>query len=284
MLHLTPLLDTAPYREAIVRRDALRAVLAKEQQLAPKASWIAVVAMMRAGDKLSSYRVLAKAMERLDDLPWQLLVAGGGAARAPGGRMFGRRARLLRAPRPPRGAPVLPARGGVVWAAGGDGPPARAGRAALQGFQIPKICSNMGIVPTPLAGCVETAALLGAPRAGRGPRIAEMSWGEWEGRRLAGLRRALGAAMQENEARGGDFRPPGGESPREVLARVQGWMSGLEGATLAVTHRGGIRAIFSAAAGWDLVGKPPAKLDWAAGQLFRLGRPGPPALEQLNPP
>ncbi len=178
--------------------------------------------------------------------------------------------------------------GDTAWSAegriqgGSDVPLSDAGRAALHGFQLPKICSNMGIVTSPLARCVETAALLGAPRAEREPRIAEMSWGEWEGRRLAELRRALGAAMQENEARGWDFRPPGGESPREVLARVQGWMSGLEGATLAVTHRGVIRAIFAAAAGWDLVGKPPAKLDWAAVQLFRLGRHGTPAIEQLN--
>src|SRR5260221_6511940 len=105
MLHLTPLLDTAPYREAIVRRDALRAVLAKEQQLDPQASWIAVVAMMRAGDNLSSYRVLAKAMERLDDLPWQLLVAGGCAAPRAEGKDVTRRPRPRPSPCPPRAAP-----------------------------------------------------------------------------------------------------------------------------------------------------------------------------------
>ena len=67
-----------------------------------------------------------------------------------------------------------------------------------------------------------------------------------------------------------------------MLSRVQGWMTGLDGATLAITHRGVIRAIFAAAAGWDMVGKPPAKLDWSAVQLFRLGRDGRPTIEQLN--
>ncbi len=117
ILHLPPFLDTAPYREAIVRRDALRAELAKEQQLDPQASWIAVVAMMRAGDKLSSYRVLAKAMERLDDLPWQLLVAGDGAARAEVERMFDRRACFLGALRHRRVAELLAASDVFAWPA-----------------------------------------------------------------------------------------------------------------------------------------------------------------------
>ena len=44
--------------------------------------WIAVVAMMREGDKLASYRALAGALGRLQDLRWHLLVAGDGTARA----------------------------------------------------------------------------------------------------------------------------------------------------------------------------------------------------------
>src|SRR5260221_492510 len=99
------------------RQRALRAELAKEQQLDPQASWIAVVAMMRAGDKLSSYRVLAKAMERLDDLPWQLLVAGDGAARAEVERMFDRRACFLGALRHRRVAELLAASDVFAWPA-----------------------------------------------------------------------------------------------------------------------------------------------------------------------
>jgi len=178
--------------------------------------------------------------------------------------------------------------GDTAWSAEGriqgraDPPLSDAGRAALRLFRLPEACSAMRIITSPLARCVETAALLGATRAEREPRIAEMSWGEWEGRRLAELRSELGAAMQENEARGWDFRPPGGESPREVLARVRSWLAELAVPTLAITHRGVIRAIFAAAAGWDMVGKPPAKLDWSAVQLFRLGRDGRPTIEQLN--
>jgi probable phosphoglycerate mutase len=166
--------------------------------------------------------------------------------------------------------------GDTAWSAEGriqgrsDPPLTDEARAALRQFRLPKMCTGMRIVTSPLARCVETAALLGAPQAGREPRIAEMSWGAWEGRRLADLRAELGAQMSENEARGWDFRPAGGESPREVLARVRTWLAELEGPTLAVTHRGVIRAVYAQAARWDMRGKPPAKLAWDAVHVFRL--------------
>ena len=145
-----------------------------------------------------------------------------------------------------------------------------AGRAALAGLPLPEACRGMRIVTSPLARCVETAALLGFPQAAREPLIAEMAWGAWEGRRLDELRAELGAAMAGNEARGLDFRPEGGESPREVLARVLQWLPALSQPTLAVTHRGVIRVVLAAATGWDLRGPPPAKLDWRAFHLFRV--------------
>jgi probable phosphoglycerate mutase len=156
-----------------------------------------------------------------------------------------------------------------------------AGRASLAAVRLPVACRGMRVVTSPLARCVETASLLGAAQAAREPLIAEMSWGRWEGRRLDELRKALGAAMRENEARGLDFRPEGGESPREVLARVSQWLRSISEPTLAVTHRGVIRAVLAAATGWDMLGKPPAKLDWGAFHLFRLDN-GTPSVEQLN--
>ena len=176
----------------------------------------------------------------------------------------------------------------TAWSAEGriqgrSNPPlSDAGRAAARALRLPDACRGMSVVTSPLARCMETAALLGAPDAPREPRIAEMSWGKWEGRRLEDLRSELGATMRENEARGLDFRPDGGESPREVLARVSQWLASLSEPTLAVTHRGVIRAVLAAATGWDMRGKPPAKLDWNAAQLFALDAAGRPAVLKLN--
>ena len=79
---LPPFLDPAPFRAAAQRRDACRMELARMRGLDPSVPWLAVAAMMRAGDKLASYSALARCLGRLRDLSWRLLVAGDGPARA----------------------------------------------------------------------------------------------------------------------------------------------------------------------------------------------------------
>jgi len=150
---------------------------------------------------------------------------------------------------------------------------------------FPAACRGMRVVTSPLARCTQTAALIGAPDAPREPRISEMSWGDWEGESFAALRQRLGEEMRRNEERGLDFRPANGESPREVTARVRSWLQELatQGTpTLAVTHRGVIRAILAEATGWDMRGKPPARLEWEAVHFFSLDRDGRPSIERLN--
>jgi broad specificity phosphatase PhoE len=152
-------------------------------------------------------------------------------------------------------------------------------------MKLPARCSGMRVVTSPLKRCVQTAALIGAPDAAREPRIIEMHWGDWEGESFVALRERLGEAMRLNEARGLDFRPANGESPREVRARVRSWLREVAEAgrpTLAVTHRGVIRAILSDAFGWDMLGKPPAKLDWGAVHFFEVSAEGGLTAEQLN--
>jgi glycosyltransferase involved in cell wall biosynthesis len=78
---LPPFLDAAPFRAAARRRQALRSDLARQHALDASVPWLAVAAMMRPGDKLASYGALARALGRLRDLPWRLLVAGDGSAR-----------------------------------------------------------------------------------------------------------------------------------------------------------------------------------------------------------
>lgn len=148
--------------------------------------------------------------------------------------------------------------------------------------QLPARCRGMRVIASPLRRCVETARLLGVPYD-VDSRLMEMDWGKWEGETLARLREQ--PSMVENEARGLDFRPDGGESPRDVLARVQTWLREVahDGRpTLAVTHRGVIRVVLAQACGWDLRGPPPHKLDWSAAHLFRLDREGMPSIDCLN--
>ena len=57
-----------------------RDAVAAEQSLDPAVPWMICVGMMRPGDKLASYRVLADVLAVLGDLPWQLLVVGDGEA------------------------------------------------------------------------------------------------------------------------------------------------------------------------------------------------------------
>jgi probable phosphoglycerate mutase len=147
--------------------------------------------------------------------------------------------------------------------------------------EVPKAFRGMRIVTSPLKRCMQTAALLGALDAPREPRLVEMDWGDWEGHTLSDLRERLGEAMRDNEARGLDFRPPNGESPREVLLRVKTWLREVNEPTLAVTHRGVIRAVLADATGWDMRGKPPFKLDWSAAHVFVLHN-GKPSVERLN--
>jgi probable phosphoglycerate mutase len=168
-----------------------------------------------------------------------------------------------------------------------DVPLSDAGCRQVTALMVPGEWRDVRFITSPLSRCVETAAALGLGPVEVEARIAEMSWGAWEGERLVELRARLGTSMQANEARGFDFMPPGGESPRQVLERVQAWLAEVASAgrpTLAIAHRGVIRVVFAAASQWDMLGRPPAKLDWDALHCFRLDAAGRPSVSRINVP
>jgi probable phosphoglycerate mutase len=174
-----------------------------------------------------------------------------------------------------------------------DPPLAPEGRAAVSAWRLPpEMAGAPGIgdwvwLTSPLARARETAALLHAAPVSVEPALIEMDWGAWEGRRLAELRSEGGPGMVAREARGLDFRPPGGETPREVRARLRPLLERLEAAgraTIAVTHKGVIRALYTLASGWDMTGRPPEKLRDACAHRFQLGPGGAPDTAQLNLP
>lgn len=78
---LKPFLDSGPYADAARGRAAHRAGLARRFGLEDDRPWLLAVAMMRAGDKLESYKLLGESLGRLADQSWSLIVAGDGPAR-----------------------------------------------------------------------------------------------------------------------------------------------------------------------------------------------------------
>jgi len=116
LFYMPPFLDAAPYVAARAERARLRSALAAERRLDLQVPWIAVVAMMRPGDKLASYRVLAAALRRAVDLHWELLVAGDGPVQAEVEQLF-ERACFLGGLTQPRIAELLAACDLYAWPA-----------------------------------------------------------------------------------------------------------------------------------------------------------------------
>lgn len=145
-----------------------------------------------------------------------------------------------------------------------DVPLSAAGCAEVATWRLPTDLDDaIDVLASPLARAVETARLL----SGRAPRIepalVEMDWGAWEGCSLGELSARYGDAFAANARRGLDFRPCDGESPRDVMARLGGWLATLasrDPPLLVVAHNGVLRALLAIATGWDMTSKPPIRL------------------------
>jgi probable phosphoglycerate mutase len=179
--------------------------------------------------------------------------------------------------------------GETEWNAAGlmqgraDIPLSSAGRERLRSVRLPPGWNGAPCLSSPLSRAMETAQLLGLDPQPE-PRLIEMDWGKWEGRSLSELRAELGAAMEKNEARGLDFRPAGGESPREVQERLKPLLTSLSAPTIAVTHKGVLRALYALATGWTMQAKPPHKLANSCAHAFDVAADGTPSVAELNIP
>ncbi len=151
-----------------------------------------------------------------------------------------------------------------------DGP----GRREVARWRLPDWSRDASWRSSPLRRATETAGILGLEHAITDERLVEMHWGDWEGCSLAGLRARHGGEMRANEARGLEFRPPGGETPREVQARLRPLLRELAGtgagAVGVVTHKGVIRALLALATGWDMLSGPGFRVPEGSAQVFRL--------------
>ncbi len=166
-----------------------------------------------------------------------------------------------------------------------DIPLSAAGRDTVAGWTLPDRVEGFDWVSSPLSRCRETASILTGRTVAADARLTEMAWGEWEGCRLEDLRAQLGDLMAAWEARGLDFQAPGGESPRDVQVRLRPFLQETAAAakpTVAVCHKGIIRAIYALAADWDMTCKPPVRLQDDCVHLFTLDGAGTPSAAALN--
>ena len=155
----------------------------------------------------------------------------------------------------------------------------------MAGWSLPDEFLAYNWIASPLQRALRTAELLRGQAVATDDRLREMAWGEWEGKILAELRAELGDLMVAWEAKGLDFRGPGGESPREVQERVRPLLSELAAGgtdTVAVCHKGVIRALYAIAVNWDMKDKPPHRLLDGCAQIFELDGSGLPHVSDLN--
>lgn len=109
------------------------------------------------------------------------------------------------------------------------------------------------VVSSPLARAHETAALVGGAcglPVEVDVRLTEVSYGEWEGRPLAGMPAELSGRWRSDPS----FAPPGGESMEALRGRVVECVEGLlgraaDGPVVAVSHVSPIKAAVAWALG-----------------------------------
>lgn len=156
-----------------------------------------------------------------------------------------------------------------------------AARMDLAALALPTPWTAAELWSSPLKRAAETAELV----AGRPPRVSgaltEMNWGDWEGRHGADLLAERDSGYRHIEEWGWDYRPPGGESPRELRERLQPWLDNVERDAVAVCHIGVMRVLLALAHGWDFRGPAPFKvkrnrlfvLALSEGRLTPIGEP-----------
>ena len=152
----------------------------------------------------------------------------------------------------------------------------------------PLLPDTFALHASPLARARLLAEALGTPHLD--DRLKEICFGEWEGRSFADIGSAIDDWVEDPLG----FRAPGGESPREMAARVLQWLdeirqeSGDRGQTpisseiglcplspgtapehlVVIAHGGPLRVIAG-----HLLGLPPERwlgLDFGCGQVTRI--------------
>jgi len=111
--------------------------------------------------------------------------------------------------------------------------------------------SDYAYVSSPLLRARETMELLRSelgldPKAyAIDDRLAEISYGEWEGFTLPEIQARDAGVLLRRDRDKWDFRPPGGESYREVAERVAAWYATVTCDSVMAAHGGVARALMA---------------------------------------
>lgn len=167
-----------------------------------------------------------------------------------------------------------------------DTPLSAEGEVLARTWRLPPPADGWRRFASPLLRARRTAELLqpSAPVV-IDSRLREMSFGVWEGMSIAELRTTIGQRFLEAEARGLDFEPPGGESPRRVMTRLSGFAAELATGgqpAMIVAHKAVMRALLALATGWNMTGRQPVKLAWHCLHYFNATADGAVTLDRPN--
>ena len=166
-----------------------------------------------------------------------------------------------------------------------DIPLSNTGLAKIQALQPPSPFEKARAFASPLRRARQTAEALGLEGIGCDARLMEQNWGRWEGLSRAEIIGRDGEDAFVHAGRGQDFRPPGGESTRQLNQRLAAFLKDVareEADAIAVTHLGVLRAAYTLATGGDMATPMPADLDISKVMILKLTREGTPSIEALN--
>lgn len=133
-------------------------------------------------------------------------------------------------------------------------------RADLAGYALPEDWRDADVYASPLTRACDTARIVAGHTPTLVPELIEMDWGKWEGLRGVDLKEDPSSGFRDIEHWGWDYRPPEGESPRDVWARLEPWLMSLERDSIAVCHIGTMRIVLARAYGWDFDGPAPYRI------------------------
>lgn len=169
-----------------------------------------------------------------------------------------------------------------------DIPLDEAASADLAQLALPAPWPSARLWSSPLARARVTASLVADRPPETASALTEMNWGDWEGQHGAQLLADPVSGYRNIEDWGWDFRPPNGESPRDVAARLAPWVDALSGDNVAVCHIGIMRVLLAQAYDWPFSGPAPFRikrnrlyvLSWTSGRLT----PGPEPVRLVQRP